>query len=125
MKKRICFKQSCFSFLAGVLNGFLGTGAGIPLYYGLSKEFADKKAYATASVGVLLLSLQTLILYSGATASPQEVTPFLPFLAILGGALGALLLGKIKAYTLRLVFAVLLLVSGGYTVGKEIYLAFS
>jgi hypothetical protein len=33
------------------------------------------------------------------------------------------LLGKTNAFALRLVFGILLLVSGGYTVGKELYLA--
>jgi len=113
------------SFFAGMLNGFLGTGGGVPLYFLLSKEGGDKRAYATASVGIFLLSLQTLFLYRSASVPLEAVTPLLPFLAVAGGALGAFLLGKVNSFTLRLIFGLLLLGSGGYTVGKEIYLAFS
>ena len=64
------------TLLAGLLNGLLGTGGGVPLYFVLSREGADKRAYATASVGVLLLSAQTLFLYRGAAAPLAAVTPF-------------------------------------------------
>ena len=113
----------CAAFLAGVLNGFLGTGGGVPLYFTLSKQEADREAYATASVGVLLLSLSTVFLYRGNAVPLDTVTPFLPMLAVLGGAAGALLLGRIRPFLLRLIFGLLLLFSGGYAIGKEIYLA--
>ena len=117
------FGRACTAFLAGVLNGFLGTGGGVPLYFSLSKEGADQRAYATASVGVLLLSFLTVFLYRGDAVSPDTVTPFLPFLAVLGGATGALLLGRVRPFLLRFIFGLLLLLSGGYAIGKEIYLA--
>ena len=113
------------SFFAGILNGLLGTGGGIPLYFILSKEGGDKRAYATASAAVLLLSLQTVFLYQGDAVSPDTVSPFLPFLAVLGGSIGALLLGKIDRRLLRLIFALLLLFSGAYTMGKELYYVLS
>ena len=113
------------SLLAGILNGLLGTGGGVPIYFVLSREGADKRAYATASAAVLLLSLQTVLLYRGDAVSPSEVSPLLPFLAVLGGSIGALLLGKINRRLLRFIFALLLLFSGAYTVGKELYFAFS
>ena len=125
MKKAQHIKKRIFSFIAGLLNGFLGTGGGIPLYFAFAKETTDKRAYATASVGVLLLSLQTLFLYRGAAATPEAISPFLPFLAVAGGTLGALLLGRVNTRILRFAFSILLLASGGYTVGKEIYLAFA
>lgn len=116
-------KRITAAIIAGILNGLLGTGGGVPLYFMLSHEGADRTAYATASVGVLLLSVQTLLLYHGASASPAAITPFLPFLAVTGGAVGAFLLGKVNPFALRLIFGLLLLFSGGYTVGKELYLA--
>lgn len=109
--------------LAGFLNGLLGTGGGVPLYFVLSKEGAEKKGYATASVGILLLSLQTLFLYRKNAVAPAAVTPLLPLLAVLGGAVGAMLLGKIPPKPLRILFALLLIGSGAYLVGKEIYFA--
>lgn len=121
LKKRL--SRIAATLLAGLLNGLLGTGGGVPLYFVLSREGADKRAYATASVGVLLLSAQTLFLYRGAAAPLAAVTPFLPFLAIAGGFVGACLLGKLNPFALRLIFGLLLLFSGIYTVGKEAYLA--
>lgn len=121
LKKRL--SQIAATLLAGLLNGLLGTGGGVPLYFALSHDGADKRAYATASVGVLLLSAQTLFLYRGAAPPLTAVTPFLPFLAITGGFVGARLLGKLNPFALRLIFGLLLLFSGIYTVGKEAYLA--
>ena len=108
---------------AGVNNGLLGTGGGVPLYFALSRRGADKGAYATASVGVLLLSLQTVLLYRTGGADLFGVSPLLPLLAVGGGALGALLLGRINTRLLRGLFAGLLLFSGAYILGKEIFLA--
>lgn len=122
-KKR--FGRIVASLFAGVLNGLLGTGGGIPLYFMLSKEGEDKRAYATASVCVLLLSAQTLLLYRSAATSLTAVSPFLPLFAVLGGSLGAFLLGKVNTRILRLFFGLLLLFSGGYTMGKELYFVFS
>lgn len=118
------YSRAVAALLAGFLNGLLGTGGGVPLYFVLSREGAEKKGYATASVGILLLSLQTLFLYRKDFVSPTVVTPFLPFLAVTGGAVGAMLLGKVHTKSLRILFALLLIISGAYLLGKEIYLAF-
>ena len=97
---------------AGVINGLLGTGGGVPLYFFLSRRDADKRAYATASAGVLLLSLQTLFLYRGSGTDFFDVSPLLPLLAVMGGVLGALLLRRINERLLRWLFSILLLFSG-------------
>ncbi len=121
--KKANTKRAVCALSAGILNGLLGTGGGVPLYFLLSREGAGRGAYATASVGVLLLSLSTVFLYRGGAVSLSRVTPFLPFLAVLGGTLGALLLGKINTRALRFAFSLLLLFSGLYLLGKECYLA--
>lgn len=108
---------------AGILNGLLGTGGGVPLYFSLSRNGADRSTYATASVGVLLLSLQTAFLYRNSDASFHAISPFFPFLALLGGAVGALLLGRVNTRLLRGLFGGLLLFSGTYLLGKELFLA--
>lgn len=121
--KKLTIHRVIAAILAGFLNGLLGTGGGVPLYFALSKEGAEKKGYATASIGILLLSLQTLFLYRHDSVPPQTVTPFLPFLAIIGGTIGAMLLGKIPTKPLRILFSLLLIGSGAYLVGKELYFA--
>lgn len=112
------------SLSAGFINGLLGTGGGVPLYYAISRREDEKTAYATASVSIMLLSLQTVFLYRNTETPITALSPFLPVLAIGGGALGALLLGRVKTRFLRGLFAFLLILSGGYLLGKEIYLAF-
>lgn len=124
-KSKKSFARICASLFAGVLNGLLGTGGGIPLYFLLAKEGKGRGAYATASVCVLLLSAQTLFLYRGAAVPLTTVSPFLPLFAVIGGCIGALLLGKVNTRLLRLFFGLLLLFSGGYTLGKELYFVFS
>ena len=111
------------ALLAGFVNGLLGTGGGVPLCLMLTKTQEPKKVYATASLGVLLLSLQTVFLYRGAAIPLTELSPFLPFLSVMGGSLGAVLLGKIKGNLLRFFFASLLIFSGAYLIGKELYFA--
>lgn len=111
------------SILAGILNGLLGTGGGVPLTLMLSENGSEKQAYATASLGVLLLSLQTVFLYRGSAVPFSEISPLLPYVAVIGGALGAFFLGRIKVNLLRLLFAGLLTFSGAYLIGKEIFLA--
>lgn len=113
------------ALVAGFLNGLLGTGGGVPLCLYLDRTGAGRRAYATASVGVLLLSLQTVLLYRSAGVSPTEVSPFFPMLAAFGGALGAALLDSAPKKLLRLLFGGLLLLSGAYLGGKELYLALS
>ena len=113
------------TLLAGLLNGLLGTGGGIPLFFYLSKQKNGREAYATASVGILLLSLQTVFLYRDHGVSIHRVSPLLPVLAIFGGALGAWLCGKMDRRFLTLLFGVLLLLSGVYLLGKEIFVALS
>ena len=108
---------------AGIINGLLGTGGGVPLYFSLARRGADKSAYATASVGVLLLSLQTVLLYRDGGVDFRTVSPFFPILAVAGGALGALLLGRVNTRLLRGLFGGLLLFSGVYLLGKELFLA--
>ena len=94
------------------------------LSYAISRREDEKTAYATASVSIMLLSLQTVFLYRNTETPIKALSPFLPVLAIGGGALGALLLGRVKTRFLRGLFAFLLILSGGYLLGKEIYLAF-
>lgn len=121
MKKIL--RESLGATAAGFLNGMLGTGGGVALWFALRSEKDRRRAYATSSVGVLLLCLQSLFLYRESHVF-HAVTPFFLFFAVLGGAIGAFLLGKIKRTLLRRIFSSLLIVSGGYLLIKELYYAF-
>ena len=77
-----------------------------------------QEALATSSVGVLLLSLFSALLY-GHSADPfRHISPLFLLPAAVGGAIGAALLGKVPVKALKLLLAILLIVSGLYSVIK-------
>ena len=101
------------SLVAGLFNGFFGTGGGMVLVLSLSALLGrdrGKEAFVLSSFGVLVFSIVSLAVYP----SQGTADAFLAFAppAILGGALGALLFGRIGTRLLRKIFAALLLYSG-------------
>ena len=112
------------SLLSGFLNGLFGTGGGIPLWFAAVKQKDERLAFATASVGVLILSSFSALLHVPSASPFAHVTPFFLFLSVLGGALGAILLGRIPITFLRYIFAILLILSGAYALGKGVKDAF-
>ena len=100
---------------AGLLNGLLGTGGGIPLWFAAVKEGDRRRAFATSSAGVLALSLFSIFLSGAAKEGAMALHPAVLPLAVLGGAVGALLLGRIPLTLLKWVFSGLLCGSGLYT----------
>ena len=105
---------------AGLLNGALGTGGGIPLWFSAVKRTDRRSAFATGAFGVLILSCVTLLSSGQATAAVEAMHPASPLFAVLGGALGALLLGKIPLSILKWIFALLLIGSGIYVLWQTI-----
>ena len=108
-------KNIASALSAGLLNGLLGTGGGIPLWFAAIGRDNKKAAFATSSTGVLALSFFSLLLYAKDVPPLMgEGTLFLWF-ALLGGALGAFLLSRVPLGLVRTVFALLLIGSGGYS----------
>ncbi|MBQ9745465.1 MAG: TSUP family transporter [Clostridia bacterium] len=105
-------------FAAGVVNGVFGTGGGIiavfvfsniPFFAGV---FAKKDVFAMTLFVCFIMSLSSAVLYLGAgNASAGTSLPFL-LPAAAGGALGALLLDKIKTSLLSKIFAALVIYAG-------------
>ena len=112
------------AIFAGVLNGLLGTGGGIPLWFAVNARKDRRTAYATASAGVLILSLVSVILYRSSASLIPDTFTFSLWFAVLGGTLGASLLKHAPLALLRLVFSFLLIGSGVYSVIKVVYDAF-
>ena len=103
--------------LAGTVNGLLGAGGGAILLLGLRRTFRKRKAdthrlFATVTAVMLPLSAFSAYRYYrlGALAAPLPTSLLFP--AILGGALGALLMRRIRARLLGRIFAGVILVSG-------------
>ena len=105
-------KNVLAAFSAGFLNGLLGTGGGVPLWFSAARKEDKKAAFATSSGGVLLLSLFTLFLSREEAAPLREEYLIVLWLAILGGTMGVLLLEKISPALIRTVFAFLLIGAG-------------
>ena len=105
-----------FSFLAGGMNGFLGTGAGIVLVYLLSYLNREKREikdnFAMAVVLVLPMSAVSLYFYVKGGNVDYELIRISVLPAILGGILGAYLMDKIDKRWLSLIFAALVIYSG-------------
>lgn len=102
---------------AGVVNGLLGAGGGIIIVFVvthlLSDKLADKKDVFSMALCIMLpISLLSYITYSmrGHVSAEGFEVFILP--AVLGGALGGLLLGKLKATFMRRLFATLVVISG-------------
>ena len=103
---------------AGFLNGLLGAGGGIVLIYALTVLNPDKSEdgvrdnFATTIACVLPITLLSAFLYaSDGRMDFGAVTPLvLP--ALIGGYVGACLLGKINTVLLKRIFALLVIYSG-------------
>ena len=119
MKKtrRIYLLTALLGGAAGMLNALLGTGGGVLLVLGLRRicrgGAADQRGiYAGASAVTLPRSLFTLARYHWAGHLPSGALRSLLLPAVLGGALGALILPHVGVRTLRRLFSGITLLSG-------------
>ncbi len=102
------------ALLAGALNGFLGTGGGMALLFSLRAAYPhdEKENIAICTACVLVFSILTTILYKiEGHMDGIDIAPFL-LPALLGGAAGSLLLGRIRPLLLDLVLSLLLIYAG-------------
>ena len=102
---------------AGFINGLFGTGGALPLlalfaYLALKSE----KVFATTSFAVLLLSAVSLVLYlKNGTLTLDSFKEHLGDTvvpAVLGGAVGSLLLAKIAPKLLKKIFFAIVVIGG-------------
>ena len=103
-----------FGGLIGVINGLFGGGGGMIVVPVLTKffGFSQKQAQATALFVILPISIASSIIYithnsiNFATSWPAILS------IIVGGIGGALLLNKLDNKVVRIIFIVLILISG-------------
>ena len=113
---------SIFSLLAvgigaGIVNGLLGAGGGILIIYGLqallkSTSLDRRSIYATAIAVILPLSARSALQYLRQGTLDTELLTWLVLPAIVGGALGGLLLRHLSPKVLSRLFAAVVLLSG-------------
>ncbi len=103
--------------LCGVLNGLLGAGGGIVAVWAIGKSLDEqledgRDLFANALCVMLPVSAVSILGYSlrGNLSTAGIGLYILP--AILGGALGGALLGRLKLGALRRLFSALVVVSG-------------
>jgi len=114
-KKVLCTFLFCLaSFLAGGLNGFLGTGGGIifVLMLGFLTKNSPKDNFATSLCATIVLSVIGAYSYYKASNIDFDLIFRLDIFALLGGALGALCVDKLSVRWLNLIFAILIIYSG-------------
>ena len=115
--------KKCLPFLlvgasAGFINGLLGAGGGIIITFFLARALSDKQkegngVFANAVATMLPISLLSLALYFGHGYLSFDASLFqlLPS-ALIGGILGAFLLSKLKIKAVKILFSILVIVSG-------------
>lgn len=98
---------------AGLLNGIFGAGGGIILVYLYSKLIDDgRDLFASVVMSAAAMSAVSAVtyLFDGAVDTSLLARYAIP--ALVGGAIGGLVVDKVKTGWLRMIFAVLLIVSG-------------
>ena len=114
----LAFRLIAVGMTAGVINGVFGTGGGTVIVFALSalagRLFPDRRMIFANAIAIILppAVVSTLVYASFSPPDPTTVTA-IALCSLAGGALGALLLGKLKGRVLRLIFAVLMILSGG------------
>lgn len=98
------------------MNGLLGAGGGIVITFYLKRALCDGEKndiFANALATMLPMSLVSLGYYllGGYARVDGSVLRMLPS-AILGGGIGAFLLGRVRFKLLNYVFSLLVIVSG-------------
>ena len=102
---------------AGFLNGLLGAGGGILVVFFLSWLLSDiltdrRDLYANALCVMLPISAISCFRYARAGNMPLDGFGVYALPAILGGFLGGILLGRLRATILKKIFGALVIWSG-------------
>lgn len=103
------------SFLAGVINGLFGGGAGmliVPILEEIMK-LKTKTSHATAVLIVLPLCVFSVIAYALTNKFDFTNGLWVVVGVVLGGIVGAVLLKKLDAKIIRFIFAFLVIFAGG------------
>ena len=105
---------SVLSFLAGGVNGFLGTGGGIIFVYTLSLITTNDKKdnFAQSLCATIPISAITLFNYAKAGMVDYSLMKEIWFSCALGGVAGAFLVERLRLSWLKGIFAILVIYSG-------------
>lgn len=104
-------------FCAGCVNGLLGAGGGIIVVLAVSRIMSDtlkskNDAFTVALCVMLPISLVSCLIYSLRKSMSADGFGVFLLPALVGGAIGGALLGKIKASAVKKLFSALVVLSG-------------
>ena len=116
MKNKLILSSA--SVIAGVVNGFIGTGGGIILYFTLkflnknktAEEMKDIMAMIVASIIPMSIISAVIYIIKGRIIYNQ-LGVYLPA-ALIGGLAGAFLLDKLKFKIVKKIFAAMIIYAG-------------
>lgn len=117
-KKKKWFLDIFWGGIIGFVNGFLGSGGGmlvVPVLEKL-KNYHNKEAHATALAVILPLSVVSAVVYSFNFNLDWTTIGVLSASVTAGGVLGCFCLKKFSGKTIRIIFAVLMLGAGVYSI---------
>ena len=117
MARGIIIKLALVGFFAGATNGLLGAGGGIIIVFALSRVLPEIKkntieAFSTALCVMLPISLLSCFIYSARGHMSLDGFGIFILPAVLGGALGGFMLGRLKVSFAKKLFATLTVISG-------------
>ena len=113
----IFLRLMLIGLLAGFTNGLLGAGGGTVIVFGIAKTLgvrlkSGNDVFATALCVMLPVSAVSCLIYAARGHITTEGFGVIALPAIFGGALGGLLLGKVRSLSVKKLFAVLVVISG-------------
>lgn len=108
------------SLAGGFLNGLLGAAGGILIGLAAARLLSDtdnllsdrRDIFANVQIAMICVSLVSLCIYSSRNQLTLASTSWLIIPAAIGGAVGSLILRKIKSATVGRIFAILVIWSG-------------
>lgn len=106
-------KSGLFGIVVGFINGLLGSGGGSLLVPVLERVFHVKehKAHATAIGVILPLSIISSIVYIQSDTIDFGSLLYVALGGVIGGLIGARLLGKVPAIWLHRIFGCVMIVA--------------
>ncbi|MFI3175830.1 MAG: sulfite exporter TauE/SafE family protein [Bacillota bacterium] len=99
--------------ITGLANGLFGSGGGTIVVPSMEKflKLEEHKAHATAIAIILPLSVISLIIYAWESSILFSVALITSIGGVIGGTIGAKLLGKISSVWLHRIFGIFMLVA--------------
>lgn len=105
---------------AGFLNGLLGAGGGIILYFCLAHAYKNeaKENLIVSSVSVMFFCLISLFFYKGNASLEMQNIVNICLPAATGGLLGAVILKRLSVTAVKKLFAAIMIMSGIITLTR-------